>query len=243
MTVELLIILTLVLGLVSYFMGRFNKVYGAVVTIIASMFVFISVGYMANDILDGSTFNYNAVKYLPVFATFTVSYLGIFFAILVTFVFAMVSFFNPFFVEKYKYPAVYNMLYIFSLAGVLGVFFTDNLMVLFFFFEFVVWSGLFIIPLGKSKKAAVSYYAFSTAGSFALLYAIFIMRDVAGTYNLYAGLASVSGTTQGTYVMILLSISAFSKLGAFPLHTWLPAAHGNAPHPFKIGRASCRERV
>ena len=102
MTVELLLVLTLALGVVSYFAGSFNKLYGAVVTIIASMFVFLSIGYMANDILDGSTFNYNAVKYLPVFATFTVSYLGIFFALLVTFVFAMVSFFNPFFVDKYK---------------------------------------------------------------------------------------------------------------------------------------------
>jgi NADH-quinone oxidoreductase subunit M len=229
MTVELVLLITLASGVLAYFAGRYNKLYGAVVTIVASMFVFLSVAYMAQDIDSGTTFNYNAVEFLPDFTTFMVSYLGIFFALLVTFVFAMVSFFNPFFVDKYKYPAVYSMLYLFSLAGVLGVFFTDNFMVLFFFFEFIVWSGLFLIPLGKSKKAALSYYAFSTAGSFALLYAIFIMRDVSGTYNLHVGLGTVSGTTEGTYVMILLAFAAFAKLGAFPLNVWLPRALGKAP--------------
>lgn len=229
MTVEILLLIALASGLLAYVAGRFSKMLGAVVTIVASMFIFLGVAYMAQDILDGSTFNYNAVEYMPDFVTFTVSYLGIFFALLVTFVFAMVAFFNPFFVDKYKYPAVYSMLYLFSLAGVIGVFFTDNFMVLFFFFEFIVWSGLFLIPLGKSKKAALSYYAFSTAGSFALLYAIFIMKDVSGTYNLHVGLATVSGTAKGNYVMVLLAFAAFAKLGAFPLNVWLPRALGKAP--------------
>ena len=229
MTVELLILVALASGILAYFVGRLNKVLGAVVTIIASMFIFIMVGYMMQDINAGTTFNYNAVEYMPDFVTFMVSYLGLFFAILVTFIFAMVSFFNPFFVEKYKYPALYSMLYLFSLAGVLGVFLTDNFMVLFFFFEFIVWSGLFLIPLGKSKKAALSYYAFSTAGSFALLYAIFIMFAQTGSYNLHLGLATVSGTTEGTYVLALLAFAAFAKLGAFPLNVWLPRALGKAP--------------
>lgn len=229
MTVELILLITLGSGILAYAGGRYNKVLGSIITIVASMFVFLSIAYISGDkpgILAG---DYNVVKVLPEFTTFMVTYLGMFFTLLVSFVFAMVAFFNPFFVKKYKYPALYSMLYLFSLAGVLGVFLTDNFMVLFFFFEFIVWSGLFLIPLGKSKKAALSYYAFSTAGSFALLYAIFIMRDVAGTYNLHVGLATVSGTTQGTYVLILLAFAAFAKLGAFPLNVWLPRALGKAP--------------
>jgi NADH-quinone oxidoreductase subunit M len=229
MTIEIILLITLGSGILAYLVGRLNKVLGAVITIVASMFVFLSVAYIANDKAGIDAGDYNVVEYLPVFTTFMVSYLGIFFALLVTFIFAMVAFFNPFFVDKYKYPAVYSMLYLFSLAGVLGVFFTDNFMVLFFFFEFIVWSGLFLIPLGKNNKAALSYYAFSTAGSFALLYAIFIMRTELGSYNINDGLALVSGTTEGTYVMFLLAFAAFAKLGAFPLNVWLPRALGKAP--------------
>ena len=221
-SIELLIIITAVSGVLAYFGGRLNKVLGSVITILASLFVFVSVAY----------FGYNnelsiAVVFLP-YVTFSITYLGVFFAILVTFVFAMVSFFNPFFVEKYKYPAAYSMLYLLSLAGIIGVFFTNNFMALFFFFEFVVWTSLFLIPMGTSKRAASSYYAFSTVGSFALLFAIFIMREASGTFNIVSSMASVSGT-ESAIVVALLAVAAFAKLGAFPLNVWLPRVLGNSP--------------
>jgi len=221
-SIELLIIITAVSGVLAFLIGRFNKVLGSVVTILASMFVFVSVAYFGyNGELS------NSIVLLP-YVTFSVTYLGLFFAILVTFIFAMVSFFNPFFVEKYKYPAAYSMLYLLSLAGVLGVFFTNNFMSLFFFFEFVVWTSLFLIPMGTSKRAASSYYAFSTVGSFALLFAIFIMREAAGTFNIVSGMASVSGT-EAAIVTVLLAVAAFAKLGAFPFNVWLPRVLGNSP--------------
>lgn len=221
-SIELLIVFTAASGILAYFLGRFNKVLGSVITILASMFVFVSVAYFGyNDLLD------NSIVLLP-YVTFSVTYLGLFFAILVTFIFAMVSFFNPFFVDKYKYPAAYSMLYLLSLAGVLGVFFTNNFMSLFFFFEFVVWTSLFLIPMGTSKRAASSYYAFSTLGSFALLFAIFIMREAAGTFNIVSGMASVTGT-EATLVAVLLAVAAFAKLGAFPFNVWLPRVLGNSP--------------
>ncbi len=221
-SIELLILITAMSGILAYLLGRLNKVLGSVVTILASMFVFVSVAYFGyNGELS------NTIVFLP-YVTFSVTYLGLFFAILVTFVFAMVSFFNPFFVEKYKYPAAYSMLYLLSLAGVLGVFFTNNFMALFFFFEFVVWTSLFLIPMGTSKRAASSYYAFSTVGSFALLFAIFIMREASGTFNIISSMASVTGT-EGIMVAVLLSIAAFAKLGAFPMNVWLPRVLGNSP--------------
>ena len=61
MTVELVLLITLVSGVLAYFVGRYDKLYGAVVTIVASMFVFLSVAYMAQDIDSGTTFNYSKV--------------------------------------------------------------------------------------------------------------------------------------------------------------------------------------
>ncbi|MBN2605548.1 MAG: NADH-quinone oxidoreductase subunit M [Bacilli bacterium] len=224
-SIELLLIIALASGFLAYLLGRVNRVYGAIVTIVSSMFVFSSLAYFGfTDSLD------TTVSILP-YVTFQVTYLGMFFAVMITFIYAMVSFFNPMFIKDYKYPGAYSMLYILSMAGVIGVFFTDNFMVMFFFFEFIVWTSMFLIPLGHSRKAAVSYYAFSAVGSFALLFAIFMMREAAGSFGINAGLAAISGTN-AIVVFILLIVSAFAKLGAFPLHTWLPIAHGNAPHPF-----------
>ena len=225
-SLELLILLTIFGGVLAYFLGRLNKILGSGVTILVSGIVFVSLTYYGlNDSLDMS------VSMLPNGFTFASTYLGIFFAIIVTFVFFMVSFFNPFFIEKYKYPAVYSMLYLFILAGSIGVFFATNFIELFFFFEFVVWTSLFLIPMGKSKSAAVTYYGFSAVGSFALLFALLVMRNAAGSFDIEAGLAAVSGG-DSVIVFILLMVAAFSKLGAFPLHIWLPITHGNAPDPF-----------
>jgi formate hydrogenlyase subunit 3/multisubunit Na+/H+ antiporter MnhD subunit len=223
-SIELILLVTVLSAGIAFLVGRYHKVYGAIVTILATTFVFVSLGYHGyNDSLD------NFVAYLP-YVSFSITYLGLYFAIIVSFIFAMVAFFNPFFVEKYKYPAAYSALYLLSLAGVIGVFFTNNFMTLFFFFEFVVWTSLFLIPMGGSKKAAKSYYAFSTVGSFALLYAIFIMRTAAGTFNINQGLSAVSGGEQAL-VIVLLLVAAFAKLGAFPLNVWLPRVLGKSPDP------------
>ncbi|MFK5883241.1 MAG: proton-conducting transporter membrane subunit [Candidatus Izemoplasma sp.] len=223
-SIELLILITLASGLLAYAVGRFNAKLGAVVTIIASSFVAVAVIYFGlNDELIATTDYFTSL-------TFEVTNLGIFFASLVTFVFAMVSFFNPFFVDKYKYPAAYSMLFLFSLAGVIGVFFVDNFMTLFVFFEFTVWSSMFLIPMGRSTKSTVIYYTMSTIGSFALLYAIFLMKDAAGTFDIADGLAMVDGG-DAVAVFVLLMIAGFAKLGAFPLHLWLPKVLGDAPDP------------
>jgi NADH-quinone oxidoreductase subunit M len=225
-SLELLISITAFGGVLAFVLGRWNKILGSGMTILVSGFVFVSLTYYGlNDSLD------MAVSYLPDGFAFASNYLGMFFAIIVTFVFFMVSFFNPFFIEKYKYPALYSMLYLFILAGSLGVFFSTNFIELFFFFEFVVWTSLFLIPMGKSKSAAVMYYGFSAVGSFALLFAVLVMANAAGSYDIETGLAAVSGGNL-VIVFILLMVAAFSKLGAFPLHIWLPVTHGNAPDPF-----------
>jgi len=223
-SLELLLIGTLLSGVLAYFIGKINRVLGASVTILISGFVFVIVTYYG---LNG-TLN-EVVEYLP-YLSFEVTNLGLYFAIIVSFVFFMVSFFNPYFIEKYKYPSLYSMLFLFSLTGVLGVFFTNNFLVLFFFFELVVWSSLFLIPMGNSKKAASWYYGFSAFGSFSLLFAVFVMHNAAGSFNIDAGLMAISGTDKAL-VFILLIIAGFAKLGAFPLHIWLPKVLTHSPDP------------
>ena len=222
---EIVLLIVLLSSVLAYFAGRLHKVLGAAITILASGFAFVSIAYYGfNDALIMTS------DFVPL-VTYNVTYLGLYFAIIVTFVFFMVSFFNPYFVEKYKYPALYSMLYLLSLAGIIGVFFTDNFMTLFFFFELVVWSSLLLIPLGKSKRAASWYYGFSAFGSFALLLAILIMSSGNnGSFEISSSLAAISGSN-AVLVFILVMMAGFAKLGAFPLHIWLPKVLTHAPDP------------
>ncbi|MBU1093944.1 MAG: NADH-quinone oxidoreductase subunit M [Firmicutes bacterium] len=224
-SIEILILILVASSIASYFLTKLNSFAGSILTIFSTMFVFVSLAYYGfNDTLI------TTVNILPGF-TFEFTYLGAYFAIIVAFVYSMVSFFHPYFVDHYKYKNAYNMLFLLSLAGVLGAFFTDSFLQLFFFFELIVWTTMFLIPLGKSKSAAVSYFGFSAAGSLSMLFGIFVMFTNVGSFNIADGLASLSGT-KAVLVFISFLIAGFAKLGVFPLHIWLPIAHGNAPHPF-----------
>lgn len=223
-SIEYLILFLVGSALISYLLTKLNTFAGSIFTIFATMFVFVSL----------ATFGFNqnlatAVNVIP-WLSFSQTYLGFFFVIIIVFIYLMASFFHPYFLDKKQYKDSYNFLFLLSLAGIIGAFFTDNFIQLFFFFELIIWTTMFLIPQGKSKAAAVTYYGFSVAGSMAMLLGIMVIFQNTGSLNISA----ISLLTGGPAVMVfvLFIIASFSKLGAFPLHIWLPIAHGNAPHPF-----------
>lgn len=224
MTVLISIIVLLIAGLVAYYVTKINPIAGASVTIIATLFV------LGLYLIQGDSIASNdAIGIIQ----FTVTPLGWFFSVLMLVVYSMVAFFNPYWMKKMIHPAVYNMLFMFSLGGTLGVFMADHFLVLFIFWEIVVWSSLFIIPLGKSRQASVVYYAMSTFGSFTMLYAIFMLYAKYQSFNIKVVLAAAGKEPQvALAAFILILIAGLVKLGVFPFHIWLPMAHGNAPDTF-----------
>ena len=221
--VELLLLVAILGGLVAFVVSRLNKYFGSALTILVSGVVFVSLLYYG----IGGTLDVT-VNYLPAAFVFADSTVGIYFAVIVSFVFFMVSFFHPYYVEKIKNPHAYAMLFLFALAGSIGVFLTSDFIALFFSFELVVWSSLFLIPLAGSNKPAAWYFGFSAAGSFSLLFAILLMQQASGSTDIATALAGISGT-EATIAYVLIGVAAFAKLGAFPLHIWLPQVLGESP--------------
>jgi len=77
---------------------------------------------------------------------------------------------------------------------------------LFICWEIVVWASMFIIPLGKSRRAAVVYYVISTIGSFAMLFGGYFLYNFlpTGTIgNLISG-----GMIPIIYILIGLKVGA-----------------------------------
>ncbi|MGS0971796.1 MAG: proton-conducting transporter transmembrane domain-containing protein [Candidatus Izemoplasmataceae bacterium] len=220
--IELLILITLSLGLLSYVLYHFSPRLSSALTILGSFFVFGSVLY------HGYIGSFDVSSTLLPYVSFSSSALSIFFAVIITFTYAMVSLFNPYFLKTHKAGNVHNLLFLSTLAFVLGVLFTNHFMTMFFFFEAVVWTSLFMIPLKGSKSAAIMYYGFSAFGSFALLGAIFFLKANSGTFLITESLAVVDGAHQ-LVIFILLVVAGMAKLGAFPFHIWLPEVLGKAP--------------
>ena len=211
-------------SLLAYLLTKVNKKLGAWVTVVASFAALAVMYFMQKDI--GTTYH-------MLFLDFKLTEYGWFFSMIMLVVFACVSFFNIYWMKKIIHPASYNMLYLLALLGTLGAFAAKDFIGLFIFWEMIVWSSMFIIPFGKSRKASVVYYAFSVFGSLTMLFGIMFLYAKTGTFEIQAALSQAAlDPTLAIVTFITIGIAGLVKIGVFPFHLWLPKAHGNAPDTF-----------
>jgi len=223
---NLLILLMIVMmgGLTSYFVSRLNKLAGAWMTILVSMTSLLVLFMIKDQVGDQASILY---------FSFVQTEIGWYFAFVLSLTYGLSAFYNVSFRDKFIYPNTYNMLYILSLGGAMGLFFAKDFMTFFVFWELVVWTSAFIIPMGKSRQAAYVYYVLSSIGSMLTLVAILWIYDLTGTWVISQAMANLDvGLWTGIGIFSLFMMAGLTKIGIFPFHVWLPLAHGSAPHTF-----------
>ncbi|MDI6098602.1 NADH-quinone oxidoreductase subunit M [Actinoplanes sp. NEAU-A12] len=118
-------------------------------------------------------------------------------------------------------------------VGVLGTFLALDLILFFLFFE-VVLLPMYAVIAGwggpRRRAAARKFVLYTLAGSVLLLLGVLIVVTGAGTGDLVTltGSTELSRATQCT-VFALLALAFAVKAPLWPLHTWLPDAHTEAP--------------
>ena len=124
-------------------------------------------------------------------------------------------------------------------AGVMGSFLSLDLFLFFVFFEIVLVPMYFLIGnWGYEKRvyAATKFFIYTMAGSAFMLVGIvataFLARRDIGylTFNLVE-IAEKSNFATGTgrWLFVAFMVAFAVKVPLFPLHTWLPDAHTQAP--------------
>lgn len=224
MDIQMILAILVIGSLASYAISKMNTKMGGYATVLVSLLGLA--GLLASKDMIGTSYEF-------LYLNFKVTTIGWYFSLVMMLTYFSTSFFIPFWTKKIIYPNAYNFFYLFSLAGTIGLFFASDLITLFIFWEIVVWSSTFIVPMGKSRKASVVYYTISAIGSMATFYSIILVYSKFGTFELssaFAGLATEPALA--TIVFFLFILSGITKIGIFPFHIWLPLAHGNAPHTF-----------
>ena len=123
-------------------------------------------------------------------------------------------------------------------CGVLGTFLALDLLLFFVFFEAILVPMYLIIGgWGGERRvyAAVKFFLYTMAGSAFLLVAILFLYAKSGqlpggaTFYLpdLVRLALPAGTARWLFLAFLVAFAV--KVPIFPLHTWLPDAHTEAP--------------
>jgi NADH-quinone oxidoreductase subunit M len=130
----------------------------------------------------------------------------------------------------------FNVLWV--LAGITGVFLAIDLFLFYLFWELMLVPMYFLIAIwGHERRiyAAIKFFLFTQLSGLLMLAAIVTMavlhQQSRGAYSFdYQSLQNLP-LTPGTARLLLLGFfAAFAvKLPAFPVHTWLPDAHTDAP--------------
>ncbi len=89
---------------------------------------------------------------------------------------------------------------------------------------------------GRPKVIGFKYFMFTHAGAACLFFGILWVYALTGTFNL-GQLSEALHTIPVDvlrWIMVLMFIGFAVKLAIFPVHTWLPDAHAEAPTPISV---------
>jgi NADH-quinone oxidoreductase subunit M len=131
--------------------------------------------------------------------------------------------------------------------GLVGVFCAFDFFLFFVFWEFSLVPMYFLIGIwGHDRRiySAVKFFLYTMAGSALMLVGIIYLYNAAGTFDysrILAGIqnGSIPLSSQAQLLLFLAFFIAFAiKVPLFPLHTWLPDAHVEAPTAGSVMLAS-----
>jgi len=118
-------------------------------------------------------------------------------------------------------------------VGMIGVFLALDLVLFYIFWEFTLIPMYFLIGVWGGERriyAAVKFFLFTMFGSLLMLLAIIFIGHQAGTFAWSDLIARRELFAQAQLWLFMAFGLAFAiKVPMFPLHTWLPDAHVEAP--------------
>ena len=121
-------------------------------------------------------------------------------------------------------------------TSILGVFCSLDLLLFFLFWEIEVIPMYFLISIwgtGRKEYSAIKYVIYTLFGSAFMLAGILGLYFTTGSLNMVeiaqGGLGMIQTAMPAAAIFFLLLVGFAVKLPVFPLHSWLPDAHTDAP--------------
>jgi NADH-quinone oxidoreductase subunit M len=117
--------------------------------------------------------------------------------------------------------------------GMTGVFLAQDLFLFYIFWEFTLVPMYFLIGIWGGPRriyAAIKFFLYTMAGSILMLLAILWLGIYGGTFSVPDLIAQGNIPTNVQWWLFLAFTAAFAiKVPMWPLHSWLPDAHVEAP--------------
>ncbi|MCD1585427.1 monovalent cation/H+ antiporter subunit A [Vreelandella titanicae] len=190
-------------------------------------------------LLDGEQLRFS-VTWMPELAlnlAFRLDGLSLLFNLLILGIGLLIILYAHYYLAKDEpYGRFYAFLMLF-MASMVGISMSDNLILLWLFWELTSLSSFLLIGYwshqSDARKGARMALTVTGAGGLALLAGLLLLGDMAGSFNMGDVLASgevILADSRYPLMLGLVLLGAFTKSAQFPFHFWLPHAMA-APTP------------
>jgi len=181
--------------------------------------------------------HYDWVPTLGLNLSFRLDGLSLMFSLLITLIGTLIFIYTSSYLKGHPHlDRFYGYLSLF-MASMLGLVLSDNILLLFVFWELTSISSFFLIGFNNaeagSRRSAMKALCITGFGGFFLLVGLVIIGRIADTYVIHELIASadiIQNHRSYPLILGLLFMGAFTKSAQFPFHFWLPDAM-KAPTP------------
>ncbi|NYT71622.1 monovalent cation/H+ antiporter subunit A [Halomonas sp. QX-2] len=190
-------------------------------------------------LLDGEQLRFSAtwMSELALNLAFRLDGLSLLFNLLILGIGLLIILYAHYYLAKDEpYGRFYAFLMLF-MASMVGISMSDNLILLWLFWELTSLSSFLLIGYwshqSDARKGARMALTVTGAGGLALLAGLLLLGDMAGSFNMGDVLTSgevILADSRYPLMLGLVLLGAFTKSAQFPFHFWLPHAMA-APTP------------
>lgn len=163
--------------------------------------------------------------------------LGLLFALLITGIGSFILLYASEYMRCYSQVGRFTAFLVGFMLSMLGLVLSDNLIVLFVFWELTTITSFLLIGYSHedaaARRSALQGLLVTGAGALAMLAGFVLLGSAAGTYSLSEMLEQppdLGAAPVYLPILVLVFAGAFTKSAQFPFHFWLPNAMA-APTP------------
>ncbi|MDQ0229786.1 Na+/H+ antiporter subunit A [Metabacillus malikii] len=226
--------------LVPFLYKYFRQVHTGWFVLVLPIALFVYFFQFIGDMMEGETITQTAnwIPSLGINFTAYIDGLGLLFALLITGIGSLVILYSIYYLSKDKEKL--NTFYVYLLmfmGAMLGVVLSDNLIVLYTFWEFTSLSSFLLIGFWytreKSRYGAQKSMMITIFGGLLMLGGFIMLYLMTNTFSIREIIDQVPNIVEHELfipALILILFGAFTKSAQFPFYIWLPDAM-EAPTP------------
>lgn len=240
MTINLAIILPfLMVTILLLTYKQFKKIHIGWLVLTVPAIIFIMLARLIPSVADGHTYThtYQWIPSLDINFTTYLDGLSMVFGLLISGIGSLVVLYSIFYLSSKESLQHFYCYLLLFMGAMLGVVFSDNLMVLYAFWELTSVSSFLLISFWHHRKAsragAQKSMLITVTGGISMLVGFIMLHIMADSYSVHEIIHQIEGLSEHKLFMpsmVLILLGAFTKSAQFPFHIWLPDAM-EAPTP------------